>query len=166
MLITLAIDSAFSLVEAAATVIHDKYPHIRKQDISMYVCVAGFTAGIIFTTSAGLTYLDTTDHFITYYGLVIAGLLETIAIGWFYGAEKLRAYINEVSDIKIGKWWTVFIKYIIPVCLLFFLVYNFIIDIKNSYEGYPQWVLISFGWVVVVGVFLLSGIFTFCSKEE
>ena len=33
MLITLAIDSAFSLVEAASTVIHDRYPHIRKEGI-------------------------------------------------------------------------------------------------------------------------------------
>ena len=47
MLITLAIDSAFSLVEAASTVIHDKYPHIRKEDLSLYVCVIGFICGII-----------------------------------------------------------------------------------------------------------------------
>ncbi|MCK4422831.1 MAG: sodium-dependent transporter, partial [Candidatus Omnitrophica bacterium] len=99
MLVTLAIDSAFSLVEAAATVIHDKYPHIRKEILTLYVCVFGFSCGIIFATRAGLYYLDITDHFITNYGLVIVGFLEAIAVGWFYGADKLRAYINNVSDI-------------------------------------------------------------------
>jgi neurotransmitter:Na+ symporter, NSS family len=111
MLITLGIDSAFSLVEAVTTVVHDKYHNVRREDISLYVCVLGFVGGIIFTTFAGLYYLDIVDHFITSYGLVIVGLLETIAIGWLYGAKNLREYINEVSDIKIGVWWDVFINY-------------------------------------------------------
>ena len=34
-------------------------------------------------------------------GLVIAGLLEAIVIGWVYGADKLRAYINEISEWKL-----------------------------------------------------------------
>ena len=78
MLITLGIDSAFSLVEAVATVLHDKYPNIRREDISMYVCVFGFIGGILFSTFAGLYYLDIVDHFITNYGLVIVGLLEVL----------------------------------------------------------------------------------------
>ena len=165
MLITLAIDSAFSLVEAAATVIHDKYPQIRKEDISFYVCAIGFMAGIIFTTFAGLHYLDITDHFITNYGLVAAGLLETIAIGWFYGADKLRKYINEVSDIKIGRWWNVLIKFVIPILLIILLVSSLLRDIKNPYEGYPQWAIFCFGWLVFIGVFSASYLFAHFSKE-
>lgn len=165
MLITLAIDSAFSLVEAVSTVIHDKYPHVRREDISMYVCSFGFISGIIFTTCAGLHYLDITDHFITGYGLVVVGLLETLAVGWLYGADKLREYINEVSDIKIGKWWNVFIKYVIPVCLSVLLVASFIKDIKTPYGGYSQWAVFTFGWLMLLGVFLVSYLFSVFSKE-
>jgi len=156
MLITLAIDSAFSLVEAAATVVHDNFPHLRRQDISFYVCVLGFCSGIIFTTQAGLYYLDITDHFITNYGLVLAGLLEVAAVVFFFGAENLRAYINEVSDIKIGRWWTFFIKYLIPICLVTLLGTTFYRDISEPYEGYPQWALFTFGWLVLLVVGALS----------
>ena len=63
------------------------------------------------------------------------GLLETWAIGWLYGADKLREYINKVSDVKIGKWWNVFIKFVIPLCLLVLLIASLYNDIKTPYEG-------------------------------
>lgn len=165
MLITLAIDSAFSLVEAASTVIHDRYSHIRKEDISLYVCVVGFISGIIFTTFAGLYYLDIVDHFITNYGLVIIGLLEVWAVGWIYEAGKLREYINKVSDIKIGKWWDILLKFVIPVCLLILLVTGLYRDIRIPYEGYPYWAIFAFGWMMLLGVFLISFLFAHFSKK-
>ncbi|MBA7485174.1 hypothetical protein ES707_20709 [subsurface metagenome] len=166
MLLTLAIDSAFSLVEAVATVVHDRHPHIRKQDISMYVCIAGFACGIIFTSFAGLYYLDITDHFITTYGLVAVGLLEVIVVGWLYGAEKLRSYINEVSEIKIGRWWSVLISVVIPILLIGLLVFSFYNDITKPYEGYPRWALWVFGWGMLIAVFLLSALLSVCSRKE
>ncbi|MFH1317804.1 MAG: sodium-dependent transporter [Candidatus Omnitrophota bacterium] len=166
MLITLGIDSAFSLVEAASTVIHDRYSHIRKEDVSLYVCVFGFICGIIFATFAGLYYLDITDHFITNYGLVLVGLLEVLAIGWLYGANKLRNYVNHVSEIKIGKWWNTLIKFIIPVFLIVLLIANFIRDIKHPYEGYPQWAIFCFGWGLIIGVLLLSCLSVFFSRQK
>lgn len=166
MLITLGIDSAFSLVEAVSTVMHDKYPHVRKEDVSLYVCVIGLICGIVFTTFAGLYYLDITDHFITNYGLVIVGLLEVWAIGWLYGAENLRKYINDVSDIKIGKWWNILIKFVIPVCLLALLIFMFRKDIGEPYEGYPQGAVFCFGWLVLAGVFLASFLFAHFSKHD
>ncbi len=166
MLITLGIDSAFSLVEAVTTVISDKYPHIRRQDVSLYVCVFGLISGIIFTTFAGLYYLDIVDHFITHYGLVFVGLLEAIAVGWIYGAEKLRAYINDVSDIRIGKWWSFLIKFIIPALLILLLIYSLISDIMHPYEGYPKWALFSLGWGILGVIALISYLFAHFSKPE
>jgi len=166
MLLTLAIDSAFSLVEAASTVICDNYSHLRKQDVSFYVCAAGFIAGIIFTTFAGMYYLDITDHFIAHYGLIVAGLLEIFAVSFFYGIEKLRGYINEVSDIKIGRWWSISILYIIPVLLTALLVSSFIRDIKAPYENYPKWAIVCFGWGMLLVVFLAGFLFSYFSSEE
>ncbi|PIY18261.1 MAG: sodium-dependent transporter [Elusimicrobia bacterium CG_4_10_14_3_um_filter_49_12_50_7] len=167
MLISLAIDSAFSLVEAASTVLCDSHPHLRKEDISLYVCVANFVCGIIFTSFAGLYYIDITDHFITNYGLVAAGLLEIWAVTHFYGAEKLRAYINEVSDIKIGRLWSVSVTYIIPALLLVLLITGLVQDIKHPYEGYPQWAIFCFGWLVLILVFASSFLFShFAAKSR
>lgn len=165
MLITLAIDSAFSLVEATATVIYDRYSQIRKEDLTLYVCIIGLICGIIFTTFAGLYYLDITDHFITNYGLVFVGLLEAIAVGWLYGASKLRNYINEVSDIKIGKWWDFLIRYAIPICLVILFATTLYRDIKVPYGGYPRWAIFTFGWLMLCLVFSISFLFAHFSKE-
>ena len=146
MLITLAIDSLFSLVEAIATLFEDHFPNVRKEMIVFFVCFVCLIGGLIFTTTAGIYYLDIADHFITNYGLVLIGLLQTIAVGWFYGPEKLREYINEVSSIRIGPIWDFAIKYFIPICLLAILTNSFYKDLKQPYEGYPEWALWSFGW--------------------
>lgn len=166
MLITLGIDSAFSLVEAATTIISDKYPHIRKEKVSLIVCVLGFISGIIFTTYAGLYFLDITDHFITNYGLVTVGLLEVIAVGWLYGAKKLRDYINEVSDIKIGVWWDILIKYVIPVLLVILLFKGLSTDLTTPYENYPQWAINTFGWLMLAVLALVSFIFSMFGKDD
>ena len=71
----------------------------------MPVCVAGLLAGIIFTTQAGLYFLDITDHFITNYNLMLIAIAQSVLGGWVYGAEALRRYINIVSDWQIGPWW-------------------------------------------------------------
>lgn len=166
MLVTLAVDSAFSLVEAVSTVVHDRYPQIRKESVTLCVCLAGFACGIVFTTSAGLIYLDIVDYFITNYGLVTVGLLEALAVGWLYGAENLRKYINDVSDIKIGKWWNVAIRFVIPVFLIVLLIFQVITDVQEPYSGYPQWALICFGWAVLAVVLLLSVFSSYISKAD
>ena len=166
MLITLGIDSAFSLVEAVTTVISDKYQHIRREDIAMYVCVFGFICGITFTTVSGLYYLDIVDHFITSYGLVFVGLLEVIAIGWMYGAEKLRSYINDVSEIRIGRWWSFLITVVIPLLLIVLLIASFMRDIKTPYGNYPQKALLTFGWGMLVFIAVICYIMAHFSKPS
>ncbi|MDO9513742.1 MAG: hypothetical protein Q7J59_03920 [Elusimicrobiota bacterium] len=85
----------------------------------------------------------------------------------FYGAEKLRAYINEVSDIKIGRLWSITITYIIPALLLVLLITGLAQDIREPYGGYPQWALFCFGWLVLIMVFTASFLFShFAAKSR
>ena len=118
------------------------------------VCLAASIAGIIYTTRAGLYFLDIVDHFVTNYNLLLVGILQTILVGWIYGAEKLRRYINQVSDWQVGKWWNISIKYIIPLALTTLLVTQFSKDIKIPYEGYPNWAL-NIGWAIALVPFVL-----------
>lgn len=149
MLVTLAIDSLFSLTEAVAALFEDHFPHLSKKMIVFFVCLAGFLSGLVFTTTAGIYYLDITDHFITHYGLVLMGLLQSISVGWIYGADKMRHYVNEVSRFKIGKSWNFLITYLIPLCLIIFLGQSFIQNITETYGAYPSWSVWAFGWGLV-----------------
>ena len=69
------------------------------------VFALGFLGSLVYTTTAGLYWLDIIDHFINYYGLVLVALLEVIAVAWFFNLSSLRDHINKISEIKIGQWW-------------------------------------------------------------
>ena len=154
-LLSLGIDSAFSLVEAINTVISDKFKKTSLKVIAFWVCLVAFLFGILFTTNAGLYFLDIVDHFITNFGLVIAGILECLAVGWILGADNLREFINSTSNWKIGRWWNFAIKFLIPVVLIILVVMQFITEINVNYEGYPLWAL-SIGWAVVIIPILMA----------
>ena len=155
MLLLLGIDSVFSLVEALNAAILDRYPHFPLTKLSMAACLTLAIAGIIFTTRAGLYFLDIVDHFVTSYNLLLVGICQSILVGWIYGAEKMRRYINQVSDWQVGKWWNFSIKYIIPMVLTALLATQLSQDIKVPYEGYPAWAL-GIGWALILIPLLLS----------
>jgi len=147
-LLTLAIDSAFSLVEAVATTIRDKVK-MSKEKIALIVCAFGFLAGVVYTTNGGLYILDIVDHFVTNVNLVVIGILECIAVGWIFGAEKMRKFINKVSDFNIGMWWSAAIKYIIPISLAIVLALQLKAEFAENYGGYPDWAIL-IGWSFVL----------------
>lgn len=148
-ILTLGIDSAFSLVESVNAVLVDSASKVARHKIAFYVCFAAFILGILFTTNAGLYFLDVIDHFVSNFGLILVGIFECVAIGWIYGAERMRQYINSVSDWKLGKWWNYSIKYVIPIILSVLVVLQFFAEMKSNYEGYPDWA-IALGWLVVI----------------
>jgi NSS family neurotransmitter:Na+ symporter len=158
-LLTLGIDSAFSIVEGVVAGLRDKW-HISQSAAAGGFCVFGFVVGLVFTTGAGLYWLDIVDHWMNNYGLVVIGFLECIAIGWFYGTRRLKAYINEVSDFRVGLWWDIFIKWITPLALGSALVVNIVQEIQIPYEGYPRWALYVGGWGVVAVIIAVAWIIT------
>lgn len=149
MLLLLGIDSAFSLAEAVNAAILDRHKQLPIAKISIAVCSAAAIAGVIYTTRAGLYLLDIVDHFVTSYNLLLVGICQSILVGWIYGAEKMRRYINQVSDWKVGKWWNVSVKYIIPLVLVTLLVAQFSKELRIPYEGYPAWAL-GIGWASAI----------------
>ncbi|MDP7476698.1 MAG: sodium-dependent transporter, partial [Candidatus Woesearchaeota archaeon] len=98
---------------------------------------------------AGLYLLDIVDHFVINISLIVIGILECIAVGWIFGAEKMRKYINKVSDFKIGEWWSTTIKYIIPLSLAIILALQLKTEFAANYGGYPDWAIL-IGWGAVL----------------
>ncbi len=148
-LLSLGVDSAFSLVEAINVSVKDSYPRLKKSGIALVTCFVGFLGGILFVTGAGLYFLDIVDHFITNFGLVLVGLFECIAIGWIYGSEKMRLYINAHTTRPVGKWWNFTISVLIPIVLFVLLALQFRTEYMTPYEGYPAWAL-TVGWIAVL----------------
>jgi len=121
------------------------------------VCVVAFLIGIIFTTNGGLYWgPDLLDRAVAFYGLLLTGAVACIVVGWVLPVSKLREYVNETSDFKIGIWFDWIIKIVVPAGLLFVVIYGgFIPDIKASYSGYPRWAS-SFIWIFLAVTLGLS----------
>ncbi len=84
MLLTLGIDSAFSIFEAFATAFKDRFPNVSVKKITLIIASPCALLRLLFTSGAGLYYLDIADHFLVNYGMVSVGLLEAVAIGWLF----------------------------------------------------------------------------------
>jgi len=144
-LLTFGIDSAFSMIEPISASINSKW-NISKAKATGIMCVLGFSFSLIFTTGGGIYLLEVLDHFVTNFGLVTIGLLECLIFGWLFRLYRLREHANETSDILIGKWWDILIKYIIPIILCLLLFFTILQNtLNNPYPDYPVWAIILIG---------------------
>jgi len=154
-LLTFGIDSAFSMIEPITVGINTKW-RISKTKSTAIICMLGFFASLIFTTGSGLHWLDIVDHFIANFGLVIVGLIECVAFGYLFRLYRLREHANNVSDIKIGRWWDLLIKFVIPAILIILLSVSLLENITVPYMDYPYWTIIVGGVVPSLAIFILS----------
>nr|WP_315021003.1 sodium-dependent transporter [uncultured Aminipila sp.] len=143
------ITSAVSLVEAISASIIDKFGWKRKRVVTI-MCIAGFIISSIFAMNAGLYLLDIMDNFINNYGIVVVGLLESVMVGWIIKPIVIREHTNSISYFKIGSWWDIIIKYVIPVILLVTLVKTMITEFKTPYGGYDVLSLFIYGWSIII----------------
>lgn len=162
MLCTLAIDSAFSILEGIAASVTDKFKTPKKKTTLIIAIIAAFIS-IIYTTGAGVGYLDIVDNWTNQYTLIIIGILETILIGWFFKPKKVLDEINRnTTKFKMPRWWfETSIKILTPIALTFLLVWQMIVLIKNGFrynEDYNLAAEIIAGWLVTILVFS-SGFF-------
>ena len=155
-LLTFGIDSAFSMIEPISASVNSKWK-ISKAKATGLMCILGFIVSLIFTTGGGIYLLEILDHFVTNFGLVSIGLLECLIFGWLFRIYRLREHANETSDILLGKWWDILIKYIIPIILGFLLAFTIIKNIVDSpYPDYPWWIIVLMGIAPLLIITVLS----------
>ncbi|UCD19170.1 MAG: sodium-dependent transporter [candidate division WOR-3 bacterium] len=155
MLLTLGIDSAFSLVEAGAASLIEKFKLKRFHVNIGFALIAGLI-GLIYTTRSGLYWLDIVDYFMNNFGLLVVGILMCVAVGWFYKHEEIREYANGKSDFKIGKWWDFSIKYFTPVVVGALFITNVIDRVKAAYGGYSRIAEFLGGWLVIIAFVIVA----------
>lgn len=150
VLILAGLSSGVSLIEAFSCSLIDKFG-FKRRSVVTFLCILGFLGSIIFTTRAGLLILDITDHYVTNFGLVIAGFLECILVGWILKAKNAREHVNESGGKKINIIWDICIKYVTPIFLLLMISLSIVSEFKENYGGYSTSDLIIFGlcWIIV-----------------
>ena len=158
-LVVAGLSSSISIIEASVSAIIDKFGFRRSRVVTI-ISLTGFIAATVFTTRAGLLWIDIVDHFLTHYGLILVGIAECIFVGWFFKITILRKHVNAISSIKIGRWWDILIKYFIPFILGAICIGDVYNEIQKPYGGY-SWtvvIMIGTGWILItlIGAFVLT----------
>jgi NSS family neurotransmitter:Na+ symporter len=110
-----------------------------------------------FSTTSGIYVLDIVDHFINQFGILLVAVVSMLVVSWVLRALPMLAdHLNHNGSVHIGPWWHVLISVVAPAALVYILIDGFIADVQDAYGGYPQWMLLAFGWgaaaaVIVVG---------------
>ena len=144
-LVTLGIDSAFSITESVLMAVVDRTGWSRRVVLPVMSAI-GLAVGLIFTTQGGLNWLgvvaDTIDGT---WGIAFVGLLECLALGWLWRIDYLRRHANDRSDWKLGLWWDYLIRVFIPVILASLFAWSLYHDITAE-QGFlkdteGKWIL-------------------------
>lgn len=149
MLLTLGIDSAFSLLEAAASAVRDKW-NLSQTKANLAVAIPGFLLGLPLVAGCGLYWLDIVDHFMTFLGAALVCLAECLAVAVVFGVGRLRRYVNETSNSRLGVWWDIAVSFVAPAALVFLLVTEIGQRVNGSYEGYPRSAEFLGGWLILL----------------
>lgn len=159
MLLLLAIDSAFSLVEAVIKPIEDKFGWSHKRAM-FTVCGLGFACGIPFMFQSGLFWFDTLDHFMNQFGLAMACLLECLVFGHVYHTTRIRRELLEHRENHLGAWWGWMIRYVAPAVLAGLLMWEVMARVEGSYEGYGRVTEFYGGWAALIGLAVVATVLT------
>jgi len=156
-LVLAGLSSLISIVQVVISSVQDKTGMGR---VPAVLSVGGLTALVsilLFPTAEGLYLLDTIDHFINSYGIVLVALVALIVVAWLLRKlPTLQQHANRTSVVRLGLWWQLLLGVVTPVVLGFMMWDSLSSELSENYEGYPTGFLLSAGWGVAIGALVLG----------
>jgi len=141
-LFTLGLDSAFSMVEATATVITDTPTgkQIPRKLIALILCSFGALFSFVFCFNWGNTYFDVVDHYLSVYLLLLLGIFQCFGAGWVYCFDDSKQASGAAPTLVLclGYWGA-----LIP--LAFVSVFAF--PDKGVYAMLAFWIIQVIAWI-------------------
>lgn len=122
-----AFSSLISMIELASRVFVDMgFP---RKNATIAICVTGFLLGM---PSAISTEILANQDFVWAVGLMVSGAFISFAIIKF-DPERFRSRIVNTEEHRytLGKWWTVIIKYVVPVEVISLLIWWIYLSITS-----------------------------------
>ncbi|KAM3603750.1 uncharacterized protein V6R79_001465 [Siganus canaliculatus] len=167
MLILLAVDTHFVIVESFITTVTDLFPKlfrapVRREIFVLVVCVSSFLIHLTLVTEGGIYVFQLID----FYGSTrvcqnFIAICECLAVGWIFGADHFSDIVETMSGMKISVFFKLCWKYIIPVLSATSLIL-YLVDYKhlriNDWYMYPGWAY-GLGWTLTLSSVLMVPLF-------
>ncbi|XP_076870549.1 solute carrier family 6 member 22, tandem duplicate 2 [Brachyhypopomus gauderio] len=148
MIIFLGLDSEFVYFEALVTSISDMFPTFfqighRRKILLLLICIASFLLGLPMVTEGGLYIFQLYDYYAcSGMTLLTFAILQSICVGWVYGADRLYDTIEDMISYRPGSYMKYCWKYVTPVVCMGTFIFSLIkytpLKFNNTYE-YPWW---------------------------
>jgi len=162
-LVLSGLTSLISIIETYVSGLSEKLEISRTKAV-LFGGGFAFLVSTIFATRGGMYFLDATDYFINQFGVAALGLVEVVLVAWVL--RKLgvfKKHANEISDIRLGSWWTISLGLITPA-VLGYMMYQLLtlnltrgFDTENgNYEGYSDAFINWSGWAVAIGALVIG----------
>jgi neurotransmitter:Na+ symporter, NSS family len=156
-LVLAGVSSLISVTQTYVAALQEKFSLPRRTAV---LVAGGGTALVstVYATGGGLNVLDVVDRFVNAFGVAAVGLAEVVVVAWLVRAlPALRRHADEVSDLRLGRWWVVALAALTPIVLGWMMVDNLRTELVEPYGGYPLRFLLGFGWLLA-GLALLVGV--------
>jgi NSS family neurotransmitter:Na+ symporter len=140
-LLTLGIDSAFSIVEACLASVCDVGDRFKRDVVLPLICLLGLAIGTLYTFgNAGLNILGLADGLINGpFGILLVAIAECVVVGWAWNGQfirKMRQHANERSDWKLYRWWDFIIRFFAPAMLAILFAWSISGEVHTEIDKY------------------------------
>ena len=112
------VTSMLSSFEVTSISIQNKFD-LSRSKAALVLSLIGALASMVYATSAGGYILGITDMFVNNIVIIFSVFVECVLFAWVFKAERLIDFLNNKSKtLKLGTWWLLHVKYIIPILLV------------------------------------------------
>jgi len=146
MLLVLGVDSEFCNVEALVTGLVDNWPDQllkHRRTFTVGLCILLFILGLPLCTHGGIFMFQLMDFYAASgMALLWVCFFQTIAIGWFFGAERFSDCVEQMTGRKPHIFWYLCWKYFAPavmVAVFIFYCYSYTPVKYGQDYHYPKW---------------------------
>ena len=145
--------SILSTIEPLSFSIQNKFSWSRKKTMTV-LCIIGAVLSMIYATAYGGTLLGYVDAFINQIAILFGVIFECIVFAWIFDIESIIPVLNKRSrTLKLGKWWTAIVKFILPIFIAIVWLGG-VLDTINSGSS-DQLIVFEILTVIIVGLTIL-----------
>ncbi|XP_063875983.1 sodium- and chloride-dependent glycine transporter 2-like [Scylla paramamosain] len=162
MLITLGLDSQFTMVEAVTTAILDQFLSLRSRKplVVGVTCLLLFIMGLTMCLEGGVYMFELFFFFSSGLSVIILAITEIVGVHYVYGFKKFFRHITEDMGIVVPRplhaYWLLTWCAVTPLALLGILVFSVIYSVPAYWGEYvfPLGIQV-LGWLLLFSSVIL-----------